>query len=383
MKRIRKCISFILTIMIIFNSVIPVSASENITSLNVDAKNHMLRILASIEDEKEYYGLETVDFSKIQLGTEIPTYRVFEGCLIKADIRLIPIVNNEKILSFFYIAADKSGEIIVQLSNELVVPLSKHINKTSSVALIYDSDGVYLYDGADLCLIGLNEQNTSIAPVLNTKSRVDNYDSITSIAFKKIEEINRTNYLSAVNELDVASFKINFQESVSRVIMAHYLSVDIITQPVNTNICWAIALTSIINYVWDSNWSYSDIVDMFTGGVDKPLTTREVVSNFNYWFSTDWSYIYTSQIEPTVILNYLYAGYPIYGLFERPNADIAHAVVIRGVNTAYNTFSVMNPSPTTSGYTSGTISSTNVLTFISGYNGNTFTLCDYAFPIIP
>lgn len=39
-------------------------------------------------------------------------------------------------------------------------------------------------------------------------------------------------------------------------------------------------------------------------------------------------------------------------------------------------------SPTTS-YTSGTISSNNTLTFVSGYSGSTYTLRSYIYPVLP
>lgn len=84
-------------------------------------------------------------------------------------------------------------------------------------------------------------------------------------------------------------------------------------------------------------------------------------------------------MAPQTILDYLVAGYPLYGAFEGNNGG--HAVVIRGVNTAARTFSVMNPNPNTNGYTTGTFSSSNGLSFISSYNNDVFAMYAYGFPV--
>lgn len=108
------------------------------------------------------------------------------------------------------------------------------------------------------------------------------------------------------------------------------------------------------------------------------MYTEDVFYHFNDVFHTTWLYEYTTTIAPSTALTYLAAGYPLYGDFTRTGG--AHAVVIRGVNTSTKTFSVMNPTPTTSNYTAGTISSSNVWTFISGYSGSLYTLRSYGFP---
>lgn len=58
----------------------------------------MLRILASVEPEKENYGLEDIDFSSVEIGSEIPAYKVENGQLVNANIRLIPFFLMENLL---------------------------------------------------------------------------------------------------------------------------------------------------------------------------------------------------------------------------------------------------------------------------------------------
>ena len=98
---------------LLFIFCIPAYASDfnnDDTFVDLDIQNKMLRILSSVELEKEYYNLENVDFTAVQLGTEIPTYKVCDGILVKADISIVPIIYNDQIASLFYIADDYYGE---------------------------------------------------------------------------------------------------------------------------------------------------------------------------------------------------------------------------------------------------------------------------------
>ena len=149
-------------------------------------------------------------------------------------------------------------------------------------------------------------------------------------------------------------------------------------QPAGTHICWAISLTSILNYMNNTTWNYSVIHQLFNGGVDAPLSTINLVSLLNVHFDAYWGYSHTATLSPSRILSFLRADSPLYGSFE--TATGGHAVVIRGVSTTLRAFSVMNPTPTTTRYTTGTFSSNDTLSFISLYNGNTYTLQAYAYP---
>lgn len=215
--KLKKFFSVLLSLTILASICAPCYAADiQSADISPEVQSQMLRILSSVEHEKDNYGLTSIDFSSIEIGSPIPSYKVQNGALSASDIQLIPLLSEGKLVSIFYVATLPDGEYYVQLSNELV-------------------------------------------------SSIEAYSSSNSFA-----------------------------------------------------------------------------------------------------------------INPSLILTYLNAGYPLYGDFSRTGG--AHAVVIRGVNSSTRTFSVMNPNPTTSGYTSGTFSSSNVLTFISGYSGSSYTLRSYAFP---
>lgn len=392
----RKLISVLLVCVLIFSLTSSAFASNSTyLSVNPDIQNQMLRILASTEAEKENYGLADLDYSAVHLGNEIPTYKVSDGTLIQADIRLIPITDGTNLISFFYIANDDNGNAIVQLSNELVAPLLKYVNG-ESFAIVYDDDGAYVCVNNSLYLLGLKEQSIfTTEDILRHNALCSNQypegatmeeDQSTRNLVSLLDSDCFTGLVSNVyattvqtTSLDVSSFIESLQSPAFTTATSKYLSVEKISQPSNTSICWAIAITSIANYVWNGNWTYTDIVQMFASGVDKGMYTEDVIYNLNYYFGVDWGYTYTTTLAPSVILSYLIDNYPLYADFTRSNG--AHAVVIRGVSTSLNTFSVMNPTPSTTGYTSGTISSNNTLTFVSGYSGVTYTLRSFGFPV--
>ena len=328
----------------------------------------------------------------IQIGAEI-RIKVSGDSLIPADIRLIPIIDGTSLISFFYVVNDASGSPVVQLSNELIAPLQNYVNG-APFSIIYDDDGAYVFVNDELHLLGLKEhsfytdedvlqheslfQTDASTPMASTNTTASLVSALDEHSFC---EATTGSYVTTTNTLDVTSFLETLVAPASTGATSKYLAVEKISQPDETKICWAIAITSIANFIWDGSWTYSNIVQMFSGGADRPMSTEEVVYNFNYYFEADWWYSYTTTLAPNTILNYLLANYPLYGDFTRSGG--AHAVVIRGVSTALNTFSVMNPTPSTTSYTSGTISSNNTLTFVSGYSGSTYTLRAYIYPVLP
>ena len=79
---------------------------------------------------------------------------------------------------------------------------------------------------------------------------------------KELDEISISS-ISHYITLDVNQYT----ELESLAVTSKYLAVEIISQPTNTNICWSIAITSIVNYIYNGSWNYQDIVNMFTNGL--------------------------------------------------------------------------------------------------------------------
>ena len=378
----KKLLSLVMAIAILCVTSVPAFASSTFNCKDDNVEEKMLKLLLSIEHEKEMYGLGSVDFSSVTIGEGIPTYKVKDGTLALADISFIPILSGGEVVSLFYVADIPNIGVYVQLSCELVESL-KQFSDNTDIAIIYDDTGAYVYKSDKLSRLTYAEK--SIIPyeryveITTNPVSKEEYDILTEATPKNLIESIQKKDLNAVQKGGIASKKtINIkgysqsEASIARS-TSKYLSVDIIKQPRNTHICWAIAITSIANYLFNDTWQYESIVNMFNGGIDQGMSTPDAIQNFNEWFNADYGYSYAANISKSFILNQLVAGYPLFGGFCRGN-DNYHAVVIRGINTAANTFSVMNTSPTTTGYTAGTISSSGELSFISANSGYTYSL---------
>lgn len=386
-KNLRKLASLFLCLTFAMSLPSPAFAVKaNMETIDPSIQNKMMRVLASVYEDKESFGFGDVDFSSIQLGSEIPAYSVRNGELKNADARIIPVLYDNEILSIFYIVKDYAGETFVQLSGGLVDSISDYAND-SPIAIVYDDTGVHIFDKERFHLIGLSEEcfiEEAQAKTLVSNSKTSSStDRVDLIAVADYNEIETTSCITPTTSLDVLSFLANTPQRATNTVTSRYLTVPIINQPRGTNVCWAICITSIANYMWNGDWEYQDFVEMFNNGQTSGLSISEAISNFNEHFGVEWGYAYTSKLDPEVILDYLHANYPLYGSFE--SSEGSHAVVIRGVNVPLNTFSVMNPNPnaTLYGYDAGTISSNNTLSFYSENSERTYTMKAYGAPINP
>ena len=138
----KKILIFILTMCISLASALPALAAEVDTKSLEDMEEVILRVLSSVEFEKEEYGLENVDFSSVLIGEKIPTYEVKEGQLIELPRLIFPLIANDIMVSQIFAVQDETnGEWYIQLDNSLVDETIKNVGN-NSFAYIYDDYGL-------------------------------------------------------------------------------------------------------------------------------------------------------------------------------------------------------------------------------------------------
>lgn len=368
----KKILSLALALALCLGLAAPAVAVEvDDTHLDIDVQNKILQVLAAAEQEKENYGLQDVDFNAVSIGHEIPAYRVQNGKLVDADLRILPVIVGETMVSLLYVIQNPEEETYVQLSNSLVTQIYQYLKDGDPFAIIYDDEGAYIYTTNALFLLG--KGNSEGVEKSNLISRVGPQE-LQNIVMSTVQaklSLNVDAYMQTVG--------------VCRTTQAHYLPVEIIQQPDDTNICWAIACTAIINYVKKTSYTYQDIVDTVTGGVDKGLDTVAAMQALQNHYGLNYVPKNGTSINKDFALEQLLAGYPIFGAFEvytgftpGPNqpTGVGHAVVIRGINLLTNTFSIMNPTPTTTGYTMGSFSS-GTWKYVCEFSGKTYELRTY------
>lgn len=145
----KKLLSLVMAIAILCVTSVPAFASSTFNCKDDNVEEKMLKLLLSIEHEKEMYGLGSVDFSSVTIGEGIPTYKVKDGTLALADISFIPILSGGEVVSLFYVADIPNIGVYVQLSCELVESL-KQFSDNTDIAIIYDDTGAYVYSAFTL-----------------------------------------------------------------------------------------------------------------------------------------------------------------------------------------------------------------------------------------
>ncbi len=311
----------------------------------------MIDLLTDAQKEADLYGISGVKNRTYIIGEEIPIYEYLEnGSCSRLEISLYPVIcDDTEIVSLFWV--DQSDDdYYVQLSTDYVSEINSYVEKDDKVCLIYDKSNLYILSNDNLTSICSFEADNSSRGKLNAKS-LD-------------------------NKIDMGEFGEQIELYVPLKLRATskscYLAVPLIKQPEDTTYCWACAMASIINYVKSTSYTALNITGYV--GTTNAQTTGAVtvyLKNYGLYYSNA-SY---TQLTSSTVLSNLKGGYPIYARFT--HSGNGHAVVIRGINTAGSTFSVMNPNPTTSSYTSGTYSGTT-WKFISTYSGNTMKLADYS-----
>lgn len=362
----KKMISLILVLALVLGICPAAFAVENTTALQEDIQEKMLQLLATAEPEKEMYGLAGVDFHQVSIGSEVPAYRVEDGELVSANVRLFPVLDDGEICSMFYVVQTPGEETYAQLSANLVVPIDQYTEQGDSFAILYDDEGAHIYANGILSLLGSAEGVTGGARLQSNAASIladECLQDITTSTAQTQQTLNVYEYMKSLPQ--------------PRIEQAKYLNVQIIKQPASENTCWAITSTAIINYVKKTNYSYKTIWNQFNGGANQGESITFCMSKMNQYYEMNYD---PKENGPTIDKNFAFAqltnGFPLWGAFNGPKS--AHVAVIRGINLNTNAFSVMNPTASTTGYTLGTFSDGS-WKFVSEHSGNTFVMYGYGY----
>ena len=381
---LKKILGLILAVSLFAANTIQVSAAAPNEKLpETDIQNVMLQILSSVEFEKEYYGLGDVDFSSVTIGEKIPTYEVVDSQLKEFSRHIFPVLSNGTMISQFFAVRDSDdGKWYVQLDDTLVKG-TLDIVGDQPYAYIYDDNGIYVYCQKEVYLLGEAEKemaeedwNPNGVQEQSDTFREESGNTIDAVPEENLCSVECTKAEGSV-VLNVIDYMAKLPVEAAGEPTSAYLPVQIIKQPQNTHICWAIACTSILNYIFKSTYDYQQIVNLFGQGVDTGMSAKNVLINLNTHFNLNYT-LGKSTPGAKKIISKLAAGYPIYGAFYNSKGD-GHAVVIRGCDKNKKTFSVMNPNPNTNSYTTGNYTSDKVWSFISSYSKNTLTLKQHLF----
>ncbi len=294
--------------------------------------------------DKQHFGLNGVDFNRLETSDPIQMYEYANGRLSRIG-ETYPLIFAGSIVA---LATSSDGE-----NYTIETSLATKINKAISdkVAIIYDSKGVYVYDGEDIISI-----------------------------FKEKSVISRRGQLngarkSEFSDVKVASIKkrslLNYREIKPALRQSYYsCNVSYVTQNPYSNLCWAATVACIKNYKSGTNWTAGSVSKLYYDTsyvVDSTAYDSSVAGFMRNRCSLSYTYR-SSRPSDNAILSNITSGYPIYGSFYVSPTSYRHAGTIYGINVISGYISVMDP-------ISGSVSAVTNGSTYSYYNADYGVVC--------
>lgn len=312
----KKLMATLITFFLVLLFVLPSSAKEELKFND----NNLNKILRSFEEAKDYIGLTDVDFDKLEIGEAIRSY-IYTTDGLNESHEYYPLFYNNRLVLF----AIKKGQQYT-VTDALVDEFSNITLDIDSCALLYDSNSCYLFNGKDI--IRLVNHGKQIEGRLNIKENPLSRETLNKIelASSKKRKIINKNLLPQPK----------YGSSV-------YLNIPVVNQ-VYSNICWAGASASIINYLKGTSLTpfsiavYKHGTTMWNTGLyaDFIPSVFAHYGVYNYQCTSSGSVNVPSYQK---ILTNLGKNYPVYGDYTTGNDS--HAAAVWGIDV-YNTIYLMD-----------------------------------------
>lgn len=319
MKQFRKIVSAILICAILIPCVLTVNAVQEKLPISQSERLLLIEILSEIEQQKNSWGLENIDFEDIQIGPAIQSYNYVEEEIVMGHA-MYPLTVNDQLVLW----ATPIGEQF-QISNGLVSEINATVDTDTPFALIYDAKGAFLYTGESILL--LRQYNHEIG----SRGTLDASTRLTA------QEINTVSLSQSVLLGYAAGISNRNRASGYYVCNVSYVPQN------HDNICWAATVACIVNYVRGTSLDAETVAKSYFGN-----------TNFNQGIGCDnlreklqdygLDYYQFSNYGPfsDKIMNSIIAGHPVGGTFVVVNGGF-HATTIFGINVIAGRIQVMDP----------------------------------------
>ena len=335
MKRFKQILSGLLVTVLMTSTCLNASFAVSIDNQSLIYRE-IEKSLSAIIPEKEYYGLGDVDMGNLSIGEKIPTYEVVDGNLQPTSVSLYPIFDNTGALAVVAATSTVNGEIIVSISQTFVDTL-RLLAPDSQISIIYDKNAAYLL--SDGTLTKLTEYS------YKTYFDRDDIETLTENSLASLCGVE----LNANKRLSVEDLPKPLGMDDEEI----YLQVNKVLQRPYQYACWAACIACVFGYIEHCPYFTGSIVARY--GSDKPQPTADVVDYINEWYSnSNVKYVVAYDHNYSNIWTSLYNDKPVIALFDVPNQEIGHFVVIRGISY-WSVFSLMDPASEADKYNTGKI----------------------------
>ena len=281
--------------------------------------NQIENALAFVEETKSAFGLDDVDFNNLDLGTSVITYEYIDG-VFKASGEMVPIIWNNEIVASAFDAGN--GNYSIETS------LAASISETGfdDVAIVYDRDEVYLFNGLDFVL--LKKSNICVAE----------RDDIDLNTIK-----DKPHHITTTNMIDNDRIRLSLGDKRARATLP-YAECDVkyVTQLPYENLCWAACVAMVKNYISGTSLTAPDVSRKTFGTLkDATQSGTEVQKCMRNHYGLNYTYNSYAPGE-NVIFNNLSDGHPIIGVFSPTSGD-RHACVIIKSNPFSYFINILDP----------------------------------------
>lgn len=332
---------------------VSISASAAIVSsqgLLEEGKVNQISIAINfVEKTKSAYGLDDVDFNDLELGSSIVTYEYVNGDF-KVLGEMMPIFSGDEMVASAFNVGNGTYSVETLLASD--------INNMGfdTVAIVYDRDEVYLFNGDDFVLLEKSDICISERDDINinTLKNEEHHTSTTDIR-------NNTRVRLKNNKA---------QEKI----LLPFVKCDVtyVTQNPYKNLCWAACIAMIKNYKSGTTLTAPDVSRAYFGTFkDQGLSGQNVQNCMQNKYGLNYTYRNTAPKE-NVIFSNLAKGDPVIGGFIWTSGGVTggHMCVIFLDDPFSCYISLLDPkcgSVAASG-SNGTFS------YVSSISGNTLTL---------
>lgn len=288
------------------------------SNLSDSVKTELTNALEIVEQEKDKFNLENVNFSDICVGEPIYTYQYIDETFIRS-IDILPLFDSGQLIALSLSTDDGYQQIVTSLTEEIcaIAP--------TRAALIYDAIGCYLYDGETIHLISTNLEEVSERSILPVTSEIRNLGSIHLSSFAPSQRLEYS------------------PSPLARAQTYFALNVEYVPQQ-KERICWAACVAALVNYLKGESLTavgvakeYWNSEDDFNYGIEP----EEIEDVLRLHFRLNYELKY-GVIADEVILYNIQEDYPVYGLFRR-SGNKFHAGIVYGVNPVSGYVTVMDP----------------------------------------
>lgn len=315
------------------------------------------KALYNIEACKAEIGLGNINFQMITIGEKITSY-VYKNASFEENYSFYPLFYNDSLVALAILVDEE--ENIYQITTSLVDEINSSIEKDESFALIYDSDGCYIYGEKGLRLLDNFEAEILDRDSLECERKISDFSDI------KLSNM----------EKEIGGYSLVPQNNKKQAYFATqaYYKCDVkyVSQS-KFNICWAASIACIVNYLKGTNLTALEVAQANGINLNDGLSAEgqeTILKKYGV------NYTYENRFPSnSAILRNIKAGYPIKAGFKC--SGTYHAVVVYGVNLIAGYISIMDPQV---GYETA-VQYSKGYKYVSSYSGAEFTsnnaICKY------